>query len=110
VVIEPVRLFTQPQGAKEITWCIDRFTADFGSLEMIPTTELPPIGGTPVGVNHYPHMLIYDPEVLYWLPLEGLYTKTLPENVGGKVTVIRGSGYLQVLSPLRLGAITWRNA
>lgn len=103
-VNEPVRLFTQPQGMKELMWVIDRFTADFGSIELLPTTELPTGSTTTI---KYPYLLVYDPEVLVWLPLEGLYTKTIPANVGGKTTVVRGSGYLQCLSPMRLGAIHW---
>lgn len=103
-VNEVARTFTQPTGDTSLKMVIDRYTGDFGSIELIPTTELPT--GTTTTVK-YPYLYVYDPDVWSYLPLLPMAVIPVPRNTGGKVDVVRASFFLKCASPMRNGVIHW---
>jgi hypothetical protein len=100
----PLRNFTQAYKDSGIGYAVKRYTGDFGSILMVPTTELPT--GSSTGIK-YPYMYLLDMSVLEYLPLEPLAAVPLPPSTGGYGHNIRASYFLKNANPMRHGVIHW---
>lgn len=100
----PLRTYTGAQAGDEFGYAADLYRADFGRIMLVPTTELPT--GSSTGVK-YPYGYFIDPEQWWLLPVEPITVHHLPQNVGGKTSVVRTSFFQKCAAPMRNGVIHW---
>lgn len=100
----PLRTFSGSTAGNEFGYMADYYKSDFGRVELIVTTELPT--GT-TDEAKYPYGYFIDPNVWEYLPVEPLHVAHIPQNVGGKTSVVRASFFLKCHAPNRNGVIHW---